>query len=128
MEFSQMITQAIWHKDSYLRQLPHFNAERISKCKEAGVESIFDLMELEDSARVQLLEGLSQAEIADVARFCNRYPDVEVNYELTGPNGPITSKTQVKRSVVNSILLVNTRYPRALAQFGLYNFQLGSYI
>ncbi|CDS42389.1 U5 small nuclear ribonucleoprotein 200 kDa [Echinococcus multilocularis] len=96
MEFSQMITQAVWHKDSYLRQLPHFNTERISKCKEAGVESIFDLMELEDSARAQLLEGLSQAEVADVARFCNRYPDVEVNYELTGPNGPITSKTQVK--------------------------------
>nr|CDS32519.1 expressed protein [Hymenolepis microstoma] len=96
MEFSQMITQAVWHKDSYLRQLPHFNLERITKCKEAGVESIFDLMELEDAARAQLLEGLSQPEVADVARFCNRYPDVEVNYELSGPSGPVTSKTQVK--------------------------------
>uniref|UniRef100_A0A5K3EYY4 Helicase ATP-binding domain-containing protein n=1 Tax=Mesocestoides corti TaxID=53468 RepID=A0A5K3EYY4_MESCO len=96
MEFSQMITQAVWHKDSYLRQLPHFNADRISKCQTAGVESIFDLMELEDNARAQLLEGLSQAEVADVARFCNRYPDVEVTYDLTGPNGLISSKTQVR--------------------------------
>ena len=101
-----MITQAVWHKDSYLRQLPHFDADRITKCKEAGVDSIFDLMELEESARAQLLEGLSQAEVVDVARFCNRYPDVEVSYELTGPNGAITSKTQVKRYVRPRLLLV----------------------
>lgn len=91
-----MLTQAVWHKDSYLRQLPHFDADRITKCREAGVESIFDLMELEDAARGALLEGLSQVEVADVARFCNRYPDVEVNYELAGPNGPIANKAQVK--------------------------------
>ncbi len=97
MEFSQMVTQAVWHKDSYLRQLPHFTADRISKCQAAGVESIFDLMELEDDARANLLEGLSQAEVADVARFCNRYPDVEVTYDLVGPSGPVTNKTQVRR-------------------------------
>lgn len=91
-----MATQAIWHKDSYLRQLPHFTSEHVSACQAAGVESIFDLMELEDEARLKLLDGLSQAQIADIARFCNRYPDVELTYDLTGASGVVTAKTPVK--------------------------------
>jgi hypothetical protein len=27
MELAQMVTQAMWSKDSYLKQLPHFNKE-----------------------------------------------------------------------------------------------------
>jgi len=34
MELAQMVTQAMWSKDSYLRQLPHFNAEIIKRCKD----------------------------------------------------------------------------------------------
>lgn len=33
MELSQMITQAMWNKDSYLKQLPHFTSEIIERCK-----------------------------------------------------------------------------------------------
>merc|ERR1711992_481829 len=69
MELSQMITQAMWNKDSYLKQLPHFDQETIARCKEANVESIFDIMELEDDIRDQLLQ-LNEDEMADVARFC----------------------------------------------------------
>ena len=52
---------------------PHF------RCKEANVESIFDIMELEDDIRDQLLQ-LNEDEMADVARFCNRYPNIELEY------------------------------------------------
>ncbi|VDO87266.1 unnamed protein product [Schistosoma margrebowiei] len=69
MELSQMCTQAVWHKDSYLRQIPHFTAERINQCKENKVETVFDLIELEDEERNQLLDGLTQVQMADVARF-----------------------------------------------------------
>ena len=31
MELCQMITQAVWKKDSYLRQIPHFTHEIIKK-------------------------------------------------------------------------------------------------
>merc|ERR1719210_2240516 len=51
MEFSQMLTQAMWNKDSYLKQLPHFTSETIQRCKnyeEQEVESVFDIMELDD--------------------------------------------------------------------------------
>ncbi|CAH0730140.1 unnamed protein product, partial [Brenthis ino] len=81
MELAQMVTQAMWAKDSYLRQLPHFTPELVQRCADKGVETVFDVMELEDSARAKLLQ-LSPAEMADVARFCNRYPNVELTYQV----------------------------------------------
>lgn len=32
MELAQMVTQAMWKKDSYLKQLPHFTPELIKRC------------------------------------------------------------------------------------------------
>ena len=32
MELAQMVTQAMWGKDSYLKQLPHFTTEIVKKC------------------------------------------------------------------------------------------------
>ncbi|XP_052757266.1 putative U5 small nuclear ribonucleoprotein 200 kDa helicase [Galleria mellonella] len=81
MELAQMVTQAMWAKDSYLRQLPHFTPELVQRCAEKNVETVFDVMELEDNARAKLLQ-LSATEMADVARFCNRYPNVELSYEV----------------------------------------------
>ncbi|KAL5015950.1 hypothetical protein ScPMuIL_005539 [Solemya velum] len=81
MELAQMVTQAMWGKDSYLKQLPHFSAEIIKRCKDKGVDSIFDVMEMEDDDRNQMLQ-LSETQMADVARFCNRYPNIELTYEV----------------------------------------------
>lgn len=81
MELAQMVTQAMWSKDSYLKQLPHFSADIIKRCTEANIETVFDIMELEDDDRTRLLQ-LSDAQTADVARFCNRYPNIEMNFEV----------------------------------------------
>ncbi|KAK2712756.1 U5 small nuclear ribonucleoprotein 200 kDa helicase-like [Artemia franciscana] len=81
MEMAQMVTQAMWSKDSYLKQLPHFSPDIIRRCADKGVETIFDIMELEDDERRCLLQ-LSDQQMADVARFCNRYPNIELNYEV----------------------------------------------
>ncbi|RWS27216.1 U5 small nuclear ribonucleoprotein 200 kDa helicase-like protein, partial [Leptotrombidium deliense] len=81
MELAQMVTQSVWNKDSYLKQLPHFTTEIIQRCTEKGVESIFDIMELEDDERSNLLQ-LDDAKMADVARFCNKYPNIELTYEV----------------------------------------------
>jgi pre-mRNA-splicing helicase BRR2 len=81
MELSQMITQAMWNKDSYLKQLPHFTAETIQRCKDKSVEAVFDIMELEDDVRDSLLE-MNSDQMADVARFCNRYPNIELEYSV----------------------------------------------
>lgn len=42
-------------------------------------------MELEDEDRTKLLQ-LSDSEMADVARFCNRYPNIELSYEVAKKN------------------------------------------
>ena len=77
----------MWSKDSYLRQVPHFTKDLIDKCVEKvitkppysiiiwsklnlssqGVESVFDIMELEDEERNKLL-NMTDAQMADVAR------------------------------------------------------------
>merc|ERR1712211_194830 len=46
-----------------------------------GVESVFDIMELEDEERNKLL-NMNDSQMADVARFCNRYPNIELAYEV----------------------------------------------
>lgn len=38
-------------------------------------------MEMEDEDRSGLLQ-LSDSQMADVARFCNRYPNIELSYEV----------------------------------------------
>ena len=32
MELAQMVTQAMWGRDSYLKQLPHFSGDIIKRC------------------------------------------------------------------------------------------------
>uniref|UniRef100_A0A8B9LIR2 U5 small nuclear ribonucleoprotein 200 kDa helicase n=1 Tax=Astyanax mexicanus TaxID=7994 RepID=A0A8B9LIR2_ASTMX len=97
MELAQMVTQAMWSKDSYLRQLPHFTTEHIKRCTDKGVESIFDIMEMEDEERTALLQ-LSDVQMADVARFCNRYPNIELSYE-------VADKDYIKRYGVVFLIL-----------------------
>jgi pre-mRNA-splicing helicase BRR2 len=79
MDLSQMCVQAMWETDSPLKQIPHFDAQVrisscrlaslshrrsanfifpsqiISRCKAAGVESVYDITELEDDQRNELL-------------------------------------------------------------------------
>lgn len=86
MELCQMVTQSAWNKDSYLKQIPHFTSDTISRCTAEQVETVFDVMELDDEKRSQLLQ-LDAAQMADVARFCNRYPNVELAYEVHDKDG-----------------------------------------
>ncbi|KAL9982422.1 hypothetical protein ACROYT_G004461 [Oculina patagonica] len=81
MELAQMVTQAMWSKDSYLKQIPHFSPEIIKRCVDKGVESVFDIMDLEDEERNKLLR-LDDNQMQDVARFCNRYPNIELSFEV----------------------------------------------
>ena len=56
MDLSQMVVQACWESDSPLKQIPHFEPEVVKRCKEAGVESVYDIMEMEDDKRNDLLK------------------------------------------------------------------------
>ncbi|KND04164.1 ATP-dependent RNA helicase BRR2 [Spizellomyces punctatus DAOM BR117] len=82
MDLSQMVVQAVWDRDSPLRQVPHFNADIIARLTKAGVEGVFDIMEMEDEDRNQALQ-LDGKRMADVARFVNRYPNVDISYDIS---------------------------------------------
>lgn len=48
---------------------------------EDAVESVFDILTLEDDVRNDLLR-LSGDKMADVAVFCNNYPNIEVSFQV----------------------------------------------
>merc|ERR1712038_182469 len=55
----------------------------MGRCKDTGVESVFDIMELENDVRERLLEmNKDDPKLADVAQFCNRYPNIELEYSV----------------------------------------------
>ncbi|CAH9099603.1 unnamed protein product [Cuscuta epithymum] len=84
MEVSQMVTQAMWERDSVLLQLPHFTKEIAKRCQDnpgKSIETVFDLLEMEDSERRDLLQ-MSDSQLMDIARFCNRFPNIEMSYEV----------------------------------------------
>jgi pre-mRNA-splicing helicase BRR2 len=55
MDLSQMCVQAVWDSDSPLKQVPYFDREVLERCKAASVDSVYDIMELEDDQRNDLL-------------------------------------------------------------------------
>lgn len=57
MEMSQMVTQALWERDSALLQLPHFTKDLAATCKEAGIESVFDIAEMDVCVLVPLSDS-----------------------------------------------------------------------
>ena len=89
MELSQNLTQAVWNKDSYLRQIPHFTHELITKARGKDIDSglyhfimvwlhlsyialVFDIIEMENDERDDLLK-MDETQMTDIAKFCNRF-------------------------------------------------------
>jgi len=90
MEVCQMVTQGMWERDSMLLQLPHFTKELAKRCQEnpgKSVETVFDLVEMEDDERRELLQ-MSDQQLLDIARFCNRFPNIDMTYEVVD-NGKV---------------------------------------
>ena len=84
MEVSQMVTQGMWERDSMLLQLPHFTKDSAKRCQEnpgKSIETVFDLVEMEDDERRELLQ-MSDSQLLDIARFCNRFPNIDMTYEI----------------------------------------------
>ena len=97
MELSQQVTQALWAKDPLLMQLPHVSRDAAARAAEAGVESVFDLLEAEEGTRAAILAGLSERQVSDVAAACNRYPNIEVAFDA--PTAPVAAGELVTLTV-----------------------------
>lgn len=92
INLSQMITQALWDKDSPLMQLPFFTQEIVDLCKENNVEDIVDFMNIDDDVRNKILR-LSQNEMEQVAQVCNAYPSISMSFDnkIEGVTGEVVS-------------------------------------
>ncbi|EFY97198.1 SEC63/Brl and DEAD/DEAH box helicase domain protein [Metarhizium robertsii] len=89
MEMSQMVVQAMWDRDSPLKQIPHFAQEVVKVSNDFGIKDIFDFMEAmnpdENPEYNKLVKrlGLSQKQLAEAAGFTNdKYPDLELEHEV----------------------------------------------
>ncbi|KAL3923274.1 MAG: hypothetical protein SGILL_001748 [Bacillariaceae sp.] len=107
MELSQMLIQGLWNKDNPLKQIPHFTDEIVKRCVdyqgEEPIESVFDILTLEDDVRNQLLQ-LPDDKMADVAVFCNNYPNIEVSYQVEDEDDvttgdPVQIAVQLEREI-----------------------------
>ncbi|KAG0354547.1 DEIH-box ATPase [Podila minutissima] len=81
MELAQMSVQAMWDRDSPLKQIPYMSDEMIKRCEAKGAESVFDILELEDQDREEALR-VDDRKMRAIADFVNRYPSIEVAYNV----------------------------------------------
>ncbi|CAE7862961.1 Snrnp200 [Symbiodinium sp. KB8] len=51
--------------------------------EDGSIESVYDLIRLDSEARQKALQGLSSEQVKDVARFCNRFPNVDVEFDVS---------------------------------------------
>ncbi|KAH0476631.1 MAG: uncharacterized protein KVP18_003020 [Porospora cf. gigantea A] len=87
MELSQMTVQAIHSAkpECSLLQLPFANEEFIADCRSRHVEDMSGFIEMDDQDRQDLLEKhFSDAQIAQLAGACNRYPMLSVLFHAIG--------------------------------------------
>lgn len=111
MEMSQMVVQAMWDRDSPLKQIPHFSNEVIKAANDFGAKDIFEFMELMDPSENRDYEkmikrmSLDNKQLAQAAAFTNnKYPNVEIEISVDDPeniatNSPAHLKVSITREV-----------------------------
>ena len=116
MDISQMVTQAIWDVDSPLRQIPYFDEQTLQKCTEKKVETVYDIMALEDEDRDEILT-MNNDKIMMVAKFINNYPNIEMKYSLENAKNIVVNELNKLTVVIDrdgepeSLAVVSERFP-----------------
>lgn len=89
MEMSQMVVQAMWDRDSSLKQIPHFTLETVKTAQDFRIRDIYDFMEaMNPEENAQYSEfvkrlGLTQKQLAQAAEFTNnKYPEVSMEFDV----------------------------------------------
>jgi pre-mRNA-splicing helicase BRR2 len=110
MELSQMVVQAMWQKDSPLKQIPHFEADTIKAAQKFDINDIDSFLEAMDPdenpdyKKLITALDLNGKQLGEAANFTNEYyPNLELEHELVEPddivtNSPAYIKVRVTRS------------------------------
>ena len=97
MELSQMITQAVWQRDPVLMQIPGVSRDVATQVISSGVETIFDITDMEEDERQKVLQIESKDDMIAANAWLDRYPDIEVTYKIMNEN--ITAGDSVQMAV-----------------------------
>lgn len=109
MELSQMVVQAMWQKDSPLKQIPHFDIDTIKAAQKFGINDVdgfIDAMDPDENPDYKKLIkalDLDGRQLQEAATFTNEYyPNLELEHELVDPdeiatNSPAYIKVRVTR-------------------------------
>lgn len=104
MELSQMVSQGCWRTDSPLLQLPEVGAAQAKELELAGVETVYDFIDMEDDARAALLNKwrLTPQQQSAIASCCNAYPNIELSYKVQhadslASGAPVTVAVSLER-------------------------------
>jgi pre-mRNA-splicing helicase BRR2 len=110
--------QGVWadRDNPVLMQVPHVDKAAAARLVALGsdkadgeglepVETVFDLAAMDAALRQRLL-GLPSAKLADVASFCNRFPNIDVSYELRvrSPRFPCMFDVHIRCPALNVLL------------------------
>ncbi|KAH3683929.1 hypothetical protein WICPIJ_005129 [Wickerhamomyces pijperi] len=82
MDLTQMVVQAVWDTDSSLKQIPYVSDEAIDRAKKYDVSTVFGLMGIEEDEERNDILRLEDRSLNKVAEFVNKYPNVEISYQL----------------------------------------------
>ncbi|PWA00513.1 hypothetical protein BB558_003420 [Smittium angustum] len=120
MELSQMVVQAMWiGRDMPIKQLPHLDVSHkdvVAKCKSKHVEAVYDIMEMEDEDRDDLFEGLSSAQVHDIAIFVNRYPTLELDATVEPSENPLEGSEDISVAYSSSDVSIRVNINRDIDQ------------
>ncbi|KAI9813084.1 MAG: DEIH-box ATPase [Pycnora praestabilis] len=110
MEMSQMVIQAMWDRDSPLKQIPHFSPDTVKAANDSRVKDVFDFMEAMDPTENQQRDtlvkrlGLNNKQLAEAAVFTNKYPNIDLDFTVEDPEdvtagSPAYIKIKIERDV-----------------------------
>jgi len=90
IEFSQLLTQALWFHENMLLQLPHFDMPTVNKVmrvlssaktEKTSANPIVRLKELGAQKRREALKTLDESQHQDVDIYLDNFPDIEISYD-----------------------------------------------
>ncbi|ODV89579.1 hypothetical protein CANCADRAFT_4197 [Tortispora caseinolytica NRRL Y-17796] len=90
IDLVQMIVQAVWSTESALEQIPHFTNDIIARCHDKSVNTVYDIMYLEDEERDNILQIDDEKKMSDIAMFVNKYPNIDISAKIEEPNSIVS--------------------------------------
>jgi pre-mRNA-splicing helicase BRR2 len=106
-----MVVQAMWQKDSPLKQIPHFDDDTIKAVKKFDINDVDDFINAMDEEENPNYKALMKAinlegrQLQEVATFTNEYyPNIDMEHEVVDPDEIATNQsTQIKVRVTRNL-------------------------